>query len=81
MESFDWAAPLAAVSRSLSETNDFMNLIGKVNAYDWIEQTYNFARKQQEIKLQIHMANYISSLQDDGLLRHLDLLVMKAIAN
>ena len=79
LKSFDWSAPLAAISRSLNETDIFSNLLNDVTNYDWVEKTEELTQKLREHKFQISFSNSIASKNTSGLVSHLDNLVMMDI--
>lgn len=74
---FQWAAPLAAISQSLKETGLFHQILDKQTGYDWIEKTQKLAKKMSQYRFQIHFANSIASKTPEGLVSMIANLIIR----
>ena len=61
LRSFDWSAPLAAISRSLRETDLYSKLLENVTSYDWIEKAEELTKQLKEYRAHVSLSNSIAS--------------------
>jgi len=77
--SFQWAAPLAAISQSLQETGLFARILAKQTGYDWIEQQEILAKTESRNRSEIRFANELANKTPTGLVNQVAHLIIRDI--
>jgi hypothetical protein len=77
---FQWAAPLAAVCRSLEGTGLFQQILDQQTGYDWVEHTLELATVESQRRKETRFANLTASKTPSGLVSVMANLISRDLA-
>ena len=66
-QSFQWAAPLAAICQSQTESKLYQQILEQQTVYDWIEKTGQLALQSSNYRSEVRFANATASKTPSGL--------------